>query len=315
MAEPEPPSPDSGGPATILIVDDARVGREEMARLVESLGYRALCADNGLEGLRLVREAHPSLVLLDMVMPGLDGLKVAAAIKAQPRFIPVILLTGLTDLETKRRGQAAGADDFLAKPVTAVELSIRIAAMLRIKALTDALEAAKRRLAELAETDALTGLPNRRSFDLVHAAELERARRYRRPLSLLVIDVDHFKRINDARGHPAGDEVLRAVAEALAASVRRSDRVCRYGGEEFVVVAPETIGDGAGQLGERLRAVVAGLVVPIAGDPVRVTVSVGVATWDVTDPRPDGTALLARADQALYEAKQTGRDRVVRRDL
>jgi diguanylate cyclase (GGDEF)-like protein len=303
------------GPATILIVDDTRAGRDEMARLVESLGHRAVLAESGLEALRLVRETHPSLVLLDVVLPEIDGLKIAAAIKAQPRFIPVILLTGLGDVETKRRGQAAGADDFLTKPVTAVELGIRVAAMLRIKALTDELETAKRRLAELAETDALTGIPNRRAFDLLLTSELERARRYRRPLAVLVVDVDHFKRINDSRGHPAGDAALRAVAGSLAASLRRSDRVCRYGGVEFVVIAPETRYEGAGQLAERLRATIAMLQLPVTGDPLRLTVSIGVSSWDGVDPFPDSAALLSHADQALYEAKQAGRNRVVRRRM
>src|SRR5262249_31262303 len=158
-------------------------------------------AESGLAGLRIVKEADPSLVLLDLVMPDIDGFKIAAAIKARPRFVPVILLTATTDIETKRRGQAAGADDFLSKPVSQVELQLRLAAMLRIRELTDALDRANRRLDELAHTDDLTGISNRRRFETLLAREHKRATRYRRPLALLTLDIDHFKRINDTYGH------------------------------------------------------------------------------------------------------------------
>jgi diguanylate cyclase (GGDEF)-like protein len=293
-------------PALILIIDDVEQSRVELATMVQSLGFRAVVATNGLEGLRLARETQPSLVLLDVIMPGVDGYKIAAAFKAQPRFMPVILLTALDDLESKRRGQAAGADDFLSKPVNAVELQIRIAAMLRIKSLTDALDVANRRLAELADTDALTGLANRRRFDTMCAGEHERALRYQRPLSVLMIDIDHFKRVNDTWGHSVGDQVIQQVAQVLGVTVRQSDHVGRVGGEEFCVLAPEVSGAGALALGERLRRGVERLRIDPVGE---VTVSVGATAWDGMGNHAMGE-LLQQADQALYQAKESGRNRV-----
>ncbi|MSP59766.1 MAG: diguanylate cyclase [Myxococcales bacterium] len=297
-------------PHTVLVVDDNRVSRDQLATMVEALGYRAVTADGGLEGLRVVREAQPSLVLLDLVMPDFDGYKVAAAIKAQPRFVPVILLTGASDLESKRRGQAAGADDFLTKPVHQVELQIRIAAMIRIRALTEALDAANRRLAELADTDALTGIANRRRFDQLIATEFERCQRYQRPLSVLTLDIDHFKKVNDTHGHAIGDDVLKVVAGVVAKSLRTSDHMARTGGEEFVVLAPESNPSGALALGERLRRRVEGLSVATPSGSLQVTISVGVVAWDGVGVI-DSPGLLKASDDALYQAKEKGRNRVV----
>jgi diguanylate cyclase (GGDEF)-like protein len=296
-------------PATILIIDDVAASRDELAAMVEGLGHRAVVAASGLEGLGLLREVRPSLVLLDLVMPDVDGFKVAAAIKSQPLFVPVVLLTAIDDIESKRRGQAAGADDCLTKPVVPLELQIRIAAMLRIKSLTDELDAANRRLAELAETDGLTNIANRRRFDRMYAHEHERADRYARPLSVLLCDLDHFKRVNDTYGHGAGDQVLLATAQALARTVRQSDTVGRLGGEEFGVLAPEVGPSGALALGERLRRAVEVLEPAPSGGP-RVTISVGAVAWDGRG-KVDMATLLERADKALYEAKQSGRNRVV----
>jgi diguanylate cyclase (GGDEF)-like protein len=258
-----------------------------------------------------VQELRPDLVLLDVVMPTWDGFKVASIIKSQARFVPVILLTSLADIDSKRRGQAAGADDFLTKPVNPIELQIRISAMLRIKALTDELGLANRRLAELAQTDALTGLHNRRYFDACYAEECERANRYGRPLGVLALDIDHFKSVNDTYGHGAGDDVLREVARSLSTScVRRADRVARVGGEEFAIIAVETELAGLLTLAERLRRGVEELRITTASQELRVTVSIGAAAW----PRGAGFEpgmLHADADAALYDAKRGGRNRVV----
>jgi diguanylate cyclase (GGDEF)-like protein len=266
-----------------------------------------LGAESGLEGLRLVRKADPDLVILDVVMPAIDGYKIAAAIKRQRRFVPVILLTSLQDVEAKRCGQAAGADDFLCKPVSAVELEIRVAAMLRIGRLTAELAAANGRLLALANTDGLTGLPNRRRFDEIYKAECHRGDRYARPLSALLVDVDHFKRVNDTYGHPVGDEVLRRVADALKSILRSSDHVARYGGEEFAILAPETGREGASLLAERIRREVELLEIPVGEKLVRITCSVGVA---VREGGLSSCQLIRRADMALYQAKHSGRNRV-----
>ncbi len=290
----------------ILIIDDQRASRELLAEMIHELGYRAAIAETGLEGLRLVRDLRPALVLLDVVMPEFDGFKIAAAIKSMQTFVPVMLLTGLHDIESKRRGQAAGADDFLSKPVPMLELQIRIAAMLRIKALTDALDVANKKLAELAETDSLTGIANRRRIEQILAVEHERSGRYRRPLTVMVADIDHFKKINDSAGHAVGDEALRAVARELQTTLRQSDQVGRIGGEEFVVVAPEVGAAGAMALAERLRRRVEELV-QVNGSPV--TISIGVMAWDGSGDVPVAE-LLRVADAALYEAKRNGRNRV-----
>jgi two-component system, chemotaxis family, response regulator WspR len=298
---------------TVLIIDDARASREALVTMVEALGYGAVASDNPLEGLRLVAEINASLVLLDVVMPTFDGFKIAAAIKAQPRFVPVILLTALNDVESKRRGQAAGADDFLSKPVAALELSIRIAAMLRIKSLTDALDAANRRLAELADVDGLTNIANRRRIEEKLRAEYERARRYRRWMALCLLDVDHFKSVNDTHGHAVGDAVLRTVAGVLASTIRQTDHVGRWGGEEFALVAPELDPTGLQVLGDRLRVRVEQATVAAAAS-VGATISVGAVAWNGRG-ETNVEALLKHADEALYEAKAAGRNRVVRRTL
>jgi diguanylate cyclase (GGDEF)-like protein len=298
---------------TILIIDDARGSREALVQMVEALGYTAVASDNPLEGLRLVAEVNPSLVLLDVVMPRFDGYKIAAAIKAQPRFVPVILLTALNDVDSKRRGQAAGADDFLSKPVAQDELQIRIAAMLRIKSLTDALDTANRRLSELADIDGLTQIPNRRRIEEWLANEYARSKRYQRRMAVLLLDIDHFKRINDTFGHAAGDAVLRTVAQALAQTVRQSDHVGRWGGEEFLVVAPEVEPPGVRALGERLRRRIEAATTAVEGG-VPATISVGALAWDGRF-EADMAALVKQADEALYEAKDGGRNRVVFRKL
>jgi two-component system, cell cycle response regulator len=296
--------------ATILIIDDTPGTRTELQRIIEELGHKAITADGGMEGLRMVRETHPSLVLLDVEMPGFDGYKIASAIKQGARFVPVMLLTGRNDLESKRRGQAAGADDFLTKPVVPLELQIRIAAMLRIKSLTDALEVANRRLEELADTDGLTGVANRRKFDKLLASEHERASRYRRPLSVAMVDIDHFKKVNDVHGHAVGDAALKAVAIALAETIRQSDYLGRIGGEEFGVIAPEVGPAGGLALGERLRRRVEQLVIPTEAEALKPTISIGVLAWDGI-AASDRDGLLKQADDALYQAKQNGRNRVI----
>jgi two-component system cell cycle response regulator len=300
---------------TVLIIDDGRVEREELARMLEGLGYAPVCAESPFEGVRLVQELRPDLVLLDVVMPTWDGYKVVSLIKSQASFTPVILLTSLNDLDSKRRGQAAGADDFLSKPVTPLELQIRMSALLRIKALTDELAQANRRLAELAQTDPLTGLHNRRMFDSSYAEECGRALRYGRPLGILALDLDHFKSINDSYGHAGGDDVLRAVSRCLStACVRRADRVARIGGEEFAIIAVETERGGLLTLGERLRKAISELSIKSGEHTIQVTVSIGAAAWTQgADVEP--AQLLEQADAALYAAKRSGRNRVVAQPL
>ena len=286
-----------------------------MARQVEESGFSAFTANSFPEALRLYREQRPDLVLLDVMMPTVDGFKIARLLRGEPGpFVPIILLTALDDVESKRRGMAAGADDFLIKPVSPLELQIRLSAMLRIKRLTDELDAAKQAVELLAITDPLTGLNNRRFLDQHIEREFARSKRYSHPLSCLMVDIDHFKRVNDLHGHPMGDRVLVIIADVLQRSVRNTDFLARYGGEEFMVLAPETGHGTVMVLAERmLVAVPAGCEAEAHADPTagvpRCTVSIGIATTE--QPEILTVADLVRvADEQLYRSKRDGRDRV-----
>ncbi|HEY3359642.1 MAG TPA: diguanylate cyclase [Polyangia bacterium] len=295
----------------ILILDDDRSVRQLIARMLEEFGYEPVVAANWTEALRLFREDPPDLVLLDIMMPGVDGYKMAKMFRAQGgAFVPIILLTALEDLQSKRRGMAAGADDFLTKPVSPLELQIRVSSMLRIKVLTDQLARANAQLAELAVTDALTGLYNRRYLYQQIEREFARARRYQRPLACFVLDLDHFKHVNDTFGHQVGDRVLRIVGDVMKASLRNTDLASRFGGEEFVILAPETNAEASLIVAERIRTRIAAQTTAAGPEVPPVTVSIGVCT--TAHPQAISHEELVRlADEALYRAKNEGRDRVV----
>jgi len=294
----------------VLLVDDDRTMVETLGELVTSCGYQALPAHTWSDALRIFRRANPDIVLLDVMMPTIDGYKLARMIKAEAEsFVPIILITGLDDLESKRRGMASGADDFLTKPVAPLELQIRLNAMLRIKELTDQLATANAKLGELAVTDALTGLCNRRALYEHLDREFNRSRRYGNPFAVLMIDIDHFKTVNDTWGHAAGDRVLVAVSSTLRETIRKTDVVGRYGGEEFVILAPETTLEAACVLGERLRARVEESTAALEQMPGG-TVSVGIACNENVSAETSED-LVQHADAALYEAKEGGRNRCV----
>lgn len=318
----------------ILIVDDDPAVVQVFGRLLACLG-RVRFALSGAEGLRIAREARPDIVLLDVALPDLTGVDVCRQLKADPALadMPVICITSHNDVEHELEALAAGAVDFIGKPPRPSLLLARVRTHLRLKHLTDALR-------HSATVDGLTGVANRQRFDDLLASEWLRAARNGAQLSLLMVDVDHFKRFNDHYGHPAGDGCLRAVASALGgASFRPADHVARYGGEEFVVLLPDTDADGACRMAERVLQAVAELALPHADSPTapQLTVSVGVATVqpgslaagalgpsaDARPDTPDGAAmgsateppehadLVARADRALYAAKHAGRARFV----
>ncbi|MBI5481391.1 MAG: diguanylate cyclase [Deltaproteobacteria bacterium] len=295
----------------ILILDDDRSVRQLLGHMITDCGYEPLVASTWAEALRMYREASPHLILLDVMMPGMDGYKVAKMFRDQGgAFVPIILLTALEDLESKRRGMAAGADDFLTKPVSQLELQIRLSSMLRIKVLTDQLERANAQLAELAVTDPLTGLHNRRHLFQEMDREFARAQRYKRPLACYMIDIDHFKQVNDTYGHQIGDRVLVLMAEVIMGSVRNTDIAGRFGGEEFMILAPETPTAAGMVLAERVRHRVPARTAAEQPDVPRVTVSIGLATTEHPQAS-DPTELVRLADEALYRAKDGGRDRVV----
>ncbi|BDG02187.1 diguanylate cyclase [Anaeromyxobacter oryzae] len=310
-----------GHRARILVVDDSRTQLEWLVKVLDREGYLVATAADGKEAIRKVRGEPPDLVLLDMVLPDMDGLEVLRIVKARPedRFIPVIILSVKADLDSKVTGLRIGADDFLAKPFAEAEILARCAAMLRIKSLQDQLRETQRKLAEQAITDELTGLKNRRAFDERLQEEFRRAQRYSDPVSLIMIDLDHFKQVNDRFGHPFGDVVLRGAAEQLCASTRDPDICARYGGEEFAVILPKTHLQGALSVAERIWKELGGRRYPVppgtpatglgADGALHVTASMGLAFYpskDIGSPE----LLLRYADEALYQAKRSGRNTI-----
>ena len=321
----------------ILIVDDSSLIRRILARLLAQAGYTTVThADSGasaraalgMDGGEPV--AAFDLILMDMMLPDTDGITLIRTLAARPetRDIPIIMVTGEQNDEILSEAFAAGAMDFINKPVLTIPLWARVGSALRLKHETDRriarereLEASQAKLAEanaelerISLTDGLTGVANRRHFDQRLRDEWLRATREGTPLALLLADVDHFKRYNDTYGHQLGDRCLAAVAGALRDQTgRSSDFVARYGGEEFAVVLPNTEIDGAAAVGERLRAAVAALAIPHSASsagPI-VSLSLGAAVAHPTAGATE-TTLITTADAALYRAKETGRNRVAR---
>jgi two-component system, cell cycle response regulator len=299
------------GVAPVLIVDDDPDIRTFLRAVLEGDGHTILEASTGAEALKHLKRHHPGLLLLDVMMPAMDGYAVIEEIRRRPGpFVPIILLTGIDDPAARARGIDVGADEVLVKPIHPFELRLRVRAMLRIQQLAGELHLANRRLRALARTDELTGLRNRRGLRSALFREYRRAERYGGDLSLIEFDVDRFKQVNDQYGHGVGDRVLEAVARALESGLRQVDVVGRIGGEEFVVVAPETPLHEMRQVAERLRLQVAKVEVPVGDTVVRVTISGGVASLRTAGvSTPD--ALLGAADAALYRAKALGRNRIV----
>jgi len=289
----------------ILIVDDA-VENVQMLNAVLGEEHELLFALNGPRALQLVHEQRPDLILLDAVMPGMDGYEICAALHATPevRDIPIIFVTALATPEDETRALEAGAVDFITKPFNMSVVKARVRTHLTLKRQSDAMR-------ELTLTDALTGIANRRSFNDAVDSEWRRCSRAASPISVIMIDIDHFKNYNDAYGHQAGDACLKAVADAMRHCAGRSpDMLARYGGEEFVILLPNVAAQGAKTVAQRILHEVRLLAIPHRMSTVGefVTVSIGAATVAPGDGgNPE--ALIRAADRLLYQAKETGRDR------
>jgi len=295
----------------VLIAEDNQDLREIVARMVKTLGHEVMIASTGKEALQQVHEHAPDIVLLDIMMPEMDGFEFCQALQAEEilRDFHIIITSARDTLEDKVKGLELGAADYLTKPFSLAELRARLQVGERIVHYRKSIKEQQAQLEHLAREDALTGLPNRRHFDERFQEEWRRAVRYGHPLSLLMCDIDHFKRVNDLHGHVYGDVVLKAVGRALLRGSRASDVLARYGGEEFVVLLCEASIDQAKAVAERLRAAIKDLPFASSTGTFRVTVSIGVATV-VDGELADPTQLLAEADEALYAAKRLGRDRV-----
>jgi diguanylate cyclase (GGDEF)-like protein len=297
---------------TILIVDDAPENLRLMHAILKPL-YRVKAANNGHSALKLAQaDPRPDLILLDVTMPELDGYSVCRQLKAEPATaeIPVLFLSARNDSENEEMGFAAGGADYITKPISRPILEARVRVHLENKTARDFLRAQNTLLETLARTDPLTGVGNRRQLREAGAAAFAQAAQFREPMSVLMLDIDRFKRINDSWGHACGDSVITAVASTCRDALRASDTVARLGGEEFALVLPATGAAVAGELAERLRSSLATLpLLAPDGTALGCTVSIGVATLDPRDTSFD--ELLLRADHALYRAKEAGRNRVV----
>jgi two-component system, cell cycle response regulator len=301
--------------AVALLVDDSPTIRNQIRGVLESIGEfeRFLEAEDGLQAFKLLCEQKPSLVLCDLVMPRFDGLKFLAlrATRSDLSHIPVIMLTAEQDSERKAEILDRGASDYVTKPFNEKELIARVRVHHRVKVLQDELREANVRLEALAVTDGLTGLLNRRAFDKLLVSEVQRSLRYKVPIVVLLLDIDHFKHVNDNYGHPMGDQVLRNVSRVISAGVRATDFVARFGGEEIAVILTQTPLEGALDVAERLRAQIEATPHEHQGKSLFKTASFGLSAYDGSGEAIQPEGLLERADQALYAAKRGGRNRVV----
>lgn len=252
----------------------------------------------------------PDLILLDYLMRDLDGVDFLKQLRDVPALddVPVLMITSHQDRQACHQALREGASDFVYTPVDQFELEVRVRNLLRQRMRTLALNQISARWRVLATLDDLTGVYNRRTFLDRLGTEIARAQRYQRALSLIMLDADHFKRVNDQYGHAAGDQVLKALIGLCLQDIRQVDFIGRLGGEEFAIGLPETALSGAESAAERLRLAVETALVPMDGGTVRFTISLGVT--QLLDTGEDSEALLKRVDQALYEAKSRGRNRV-----
>ena len=297
--------------ATVLVADDSPTVRVLVRLELEAAGYEVVEAEDGRQALATVADGGVDVVLLDVEMPVLDGFATIDALKGDPRTadVPVVFLTSRGESDDILEALRRGAHDYVRKPPEATELLARVGAAAQVTALRAELRRRSEELDRVSRTDHLTGLFNRRHLDEQLQAVVASSRRHAFPFTVLLADVDHFKRVNDVHGHVVGDEVLVQVAQRFSSAVRTEDLVGRWGGEEFLVLLPHTDLSGGRALAERLRAAVAATPVHGPGGDVPVTVSIGGSV--ALGPGADVEALLRAADDHLYAAKAGGRDRVV----
>lgn len=313
------------GNLKVLVVEDSKVALKAITGYLKEIGVHPLIAENGSDAVDLYRSEHPDIVLLDIILPDTTGYEIAKKIRqlqGKGDWTAIIFLSVMAKDEDLVRGIEVGGDDYIMKPVGSVVLQAKVRAMYRLVQmqralvkLTGQLNDANHELQKLSMTDGLTGIANRRMFDDSLGREWRRCMRLKKPIAMVMLDVDHFKQYNDRYGHQAGDDCLREIAEELSRSAPRpGDLVARYGGEEFVMILGDTDGDGASWVANRICQRITGLKIP-HHDSIHavVTVSCGVTSVMLTrDMSVDN--LLKTADNALYLAKQRGRNTVASQD-
>jgi diguanylate cyclase (GGDEF)-like protein len=315
----------------ILVVDDSATMRAMLADILIGQGYTVRQAENGRIALREVAAKQPDLLLLDVMMPEMDGYAVCRKVREERAYLPVLMITAKGEAQDLVQGIEAGADDYIAKPFQPMELAARVKSLLRIRELhgrlmkqnteleaknrelgllARALDNANKELTLLSVTDGLTRAYNHRHFQERLKAEFARAQRYGTFLSCILADIDSFKQVNDTYGHPVGDQVLVQLVSMLQSSVRKEDLVARYGGEEFVLLLPETSGPRAYLLANRIRERVEQTPLRLDGEVViPYTISLGVSAFEPSGKYQSADELISAADAALYRAKQNGKNR------
>ncbi len=298
---------------TVLIIDDTTSIRQLILNTLcsSNLFSDYFEAANGLEGFKVLLNEKIDIVLCDVEMPGMDGFKFLDMVKSRKELqgIPILLLTGHGDMASKVRGLEQGASDYVIKPFSTGELLARVNIHLKIKTLQDHLKESNHLLRQLSQTDPLTELHNRRHMMKTLETEFDRSQRTNNPFSLLMIDLDHFKKVNDTYGHQQGDTVLKATSKEIQQQLRQYDSAARFGGEEFALLLPETSLDEALIVAERLRLSIGNIKFSDSFSDLKVTASFGVATIPHNNINSIED-LIRLADDALYTAKRTGRNRV-----
>jgi diguanylate cyclase (GGDEF)-like protein len=291
----------------VLIVDDDLSVRNTMDEYIANAGFSTLAASSAEEALELIEKNNFAVVITDIRLPGLGGLELTKVIK-QKNGSDVIVVTGYSDDYSYEEAINIGASDFVIKPVRLEELLLRLRRVLKERQLSSERTRMMQKLQKLATTDGLTKLYNSRSFYSQLELEVDRYNRYKHPLSLLLLDIDNFKAFNDNFGHLEGDKVLVRFSQIIKSCLRTNDSAYRYGGEEFTVILPETNGDEAKTVAQRIRSSLeTEKFKPIPDKNAKITISIGVTQYF---PKEELSAFIRRADKAMYLSKKNGRNRV-----
>jgi two-component system cell cycle response regulator len=294
----------SKAPLTVLVIEDHPDQRDLLAIVLQREGYRVVTAANGIEALEKLDQEEVHIALSDIMMPKMDGFELIKKIRSNValKHIYLILITARIQEGDRVRGLDLGADDYITKPFSFSELLARVRVGSRVVQYQQHLE-------YQTQTDSLTGLFNRRAFEKKVSEEFERAKRYGHALSVLILDIDNFKSVNDTYGHHGGDATLVKISETLRDKTRQSDFPSRYGGEEFVLLLPETDQESALRVAKKIHEQIRSTTFGTAAKPFLLTVSIGLSSTSITD-YSDWHQMLEDADRALYKAKDNGKDRV-----